>query len=215
MATEHGLKNKRTGVACLTMCLALCLALASCGDSGQPTKAAAPEPLDLALFISPGAGPGQAVAVVRLYSQLARQQALDNRLRPKEKRQEIKAYSVDGGTELWTKKLVFEVEPAGQGQTASLSPALDNQCRAVGYPKAETLSPGKGITYQAVYRLEAPQTLTPGSSIRAVLSLEGRKIASQARVMPQPPANTGRPSCGRATPAGWGTPLACWPPAKN
>jgi hypothetical protein len=187
-----------------------------CGDSGSenPTAGTArkgPEavsresltlPLDLALFISPGAEPGQAVALIRLYSHSARQKALDNRMRPEEQQEKIDPYSLEGGAELWARKLIFEVQTSTGDQSFELSPA-GGACKVMGYPKAETLFFGHDNSYSAVYRLESPDKIIPGSTIRAVLNAAGQKIVSNERVVPPPAAGTEQAALRRARNARW------------
>lgn len=191
--------------------------ISGCGDSGSenPTAGTArkgPEaisrepltpPLDLALFISPGAVPGEAVAVVRLYSHSARQKALNNRMRPEGQKEKVDPLSVKGGKDLWTRKLIFEVQPPGGGQGFQLSPAGGDACKVMGYPRAETLSLGHDRSYSAVYRLEAPDRIVPGCMIKAVLHVSGRKIVSDGRVVPPPAAGTEQAALRRARNARW------------
>ena len=171
--------------------------------SGSASQEPLISPLDLALFISPGAEPGQAVALIRLYSHSARQKALDNRMRPKERQEKIDPYSLKGGKDLWTRKLIFVVQPSGGGQVLQLSPAGGGACKAMGYPKAEMLSVGHDRSYSAVYRLEAPDKVIPGSMIRAVLNVEGQKIVSDERVVPPPAYGTEQAALRRARNARW------------
>jgi len=191
----------------ITACL-LGLALVwGCGDSDghKPAapKARAVEPLDLALHLSPGAAKGQAVALVRLYSRAAQQKALDNRRKPQEQREKIEPISLAGGEELWVKSLRFVVEPLKGSQGLALSPGQGSACRAMRFPKAAELTLGPTRAHGAVYQLDAPDKLAPGSRIKAVLRVQGREIASPSRVMPDPPKNPGQAALRQARTARW------------
>ncbi len=191
----------------ITACL-LGLALVwGCGDSGgrKPAarKARTVEPLDLSLHLSPGAAPGRAVALVRLYSQTAQQKALDNLRKPREQREKIEPYSLSGGEGLWVESLRFVIEPPKGGQGLVLRPGQDSACRAVRFPKAAELTLGPARAYGAVYQLDAPDKLAPGSRIKAVLRVQGREIASPARLMPAPPQDAGQIALRQARTARW------------
>ena len=174
----------------------------SCGDSDQQAKAPTREPFDLELMLMPGAEPGQAMAMVRFFSRALTQKGLDQSLLPADKRQKIEPLRVEAGQALWVESMSFEVLPP-QGEAVRLKPGQDGKVKALRYPGSRELSLGPATVAQGVYFINAPGQLKAGSSIRAVLSLEGRKITSQARVMPQPPSNPAQAALQKARFARW------------
>jgi hypothetical protein len=184
------------------ICLMALPLLFACGDSGPESGSAGREPLDLELILSPGAEPGRAVAVVRLLSRALTQRELDQGLLPKEKRQKIEPIKIAAGAELWTKAMTFEVRSA-RGETVRLTPGQTGAVRTLRHPRAAELLLGPASAAQAVYLLDDPRQLGPGSKVRAVLKVENREIASPYRALPTPPSGPFQAALRRARTARW------------
>jgi len=202
LATNRIKYRPATAAACLLLAALAALFLASCGDSDQQAKTAAPQPFNLELMLMPGAEPGRAVAAVRFFSRALTQRDLDQRLLPADQRRKIEPFKVAAGSKLWVESMSFEVLTP-QGKALQLKPGQGDKVKVLRQPSAKELILGPATMAQAVYLLTAPGELEAGGKLRALLKVDGKEIASPYRNIAPPPANPVQASLQKARVARW------------
>lgn len=134
---------------------------------------AGPPPANLRLTLTPGGSGQDTVLSLRVFNQAARD--------ARQRRQSATVTRLGVSAAEWTTKVAFLVESQGAERTIPAS-AL----RVIRAPQSADLVVGGQDLHEIVYAVSAASMPAAGAEIRAVMTVQNRRIESNRAAVPQP-----------------------------